>query len=482
MSDNGIAPVDGPRTVIVLGSSRGGTSMVAGTLRLLGLDLGKDLGKEHEDPEFLTHDLDSMIATVRRRNDERLIWGWKVPDSIAFLDDLLPHLRNPLFVVITRNILGVAESWRKRDGLPVVDGLVQASNRYERISYFCRRHRAAYPMLFLSFEKATTDPQAMVDELAAFVGLEPSGDQRAAIDEFVDRSRGYVELDFERTQPNTVAPRVEGPSERTPPAAGLDSWFGHHTGPEEESRFPVTETLFDRLPRSIVEEVRAAHADAGGGRLPGVRPLFRRQILRLVAVHRPDVLDDTVGMEPLNPGPEASAGDLYTADTVIGALVGAGWRPEGRLAIVGAREGLMRPIAAALPEVSVEGVSAGTGTEAAYDAVVDTNFGAGDERVLSGRLAALRALTRPHGFAVVIAPGVAAVRRAVATGEMEPSQSEALLADLLTGGFAESDEISYTTPSWMLLACRGRWGIKTWMVGRQRRADDVYVLDALPEA
>ena len=44
------------KTVVVLGVERGGTSMAAGIIRALGVDMGQRAGLNHEDPRFITEE------------------------------------------------------------------------------------------------------------------------------------------------------------------------------------------------------------------------------------------------------------------------------------------------------------------------------------------------------------------------------------------------------------------------------------------
>lgn len=107
----GRPPTDDPRTYVVFGVPRGGTSMVAGLARLCGLDLGSDLPNNHEDPafnvDFLKRDGHELVpaieAAIEERNAQRAVWGWKYPRSIQFLDDVRPRLRDPRLVLVLRD-------------------------------------------------------------------------------------------------------------------------------------------------------------------------------------------------------------------------------------------------------------------------------------------------------------------------------------------------------------------------------------------
>ena len=70
------------RTLVVLGVERGGTSMVAGVLRALGVPMGDRAGLNHEDPAFLKDDPDKLRRAIRTRNKQHDMWGFKVPKAL----------------------------------------------------------------------------------------------------------------------------------------------------------------------------------------------------------------------------------------------------------------------------------------------------------------------------------------------------------------------------------------------------------------
>jgi len=91
------------RTVVVLGVERGGTSMAAGVIRGLGVDLGARAGLNHEDPLFLTEEQPRLANRIKMRNKETDVWGFKVPKASLMLDFYEKHLRNPYYVIVYRN-------------------------------------------------------------------------------------------------------------------------------------------------------------------------------------------------------------------------------------------------------------------------------------------------------------------------------------------------------------------------------------------
>jgi hypothetical protein len=119
INENG-GPANGA-THIVLGCPRGGTSMIAGLLRLAGVYMGEKINENNnEDLEFIAHKgiraifthperaeektrlLDAYRTLIAKRNRERVLWGWKDPIAIYYLKEVFDGLRNPHFFVLTR--------------------------------------------------------------------------------------------------------------------------------------------------------------------------------------------------------------------------------------------------------------------------------------------------------------------------------------------------------------------------------------------
>jgi len=141
-------------TYIVLGMHRSGTSVVAGMLDRLGVRMGpKDarpdwIGQHWSNPmgHFENPDivwLNGMIlgydgtgvheeaswATIPQRAKalepqiERTIraaegdlWGWKDPWSVLTVEEFLPKVHDPRFIIVVRDPIQVAASLYRRDG------------------------------------------------------------------------------------------------------------------------------------------------------------------------------------------------------------------------------------------------------------------------------------------------------------------------------------------------------------------------------
>lgn len=201
------------KTVLVLGTHRSGTSLVAGMLHYLGVPMGPPGADDRwilpnwsnptgqfENPEFtdLLHrflDFDGeeprwdpawndlgartarflpeFVRLVRRTESER--WGWKQPWTLLILEALLPHLQNPRFVVVRRDLAQIVDSIHRRDGLGVGESEQVSGELLGRMERLLRAH-PAIPSLTLEYSEVVRDPPTAVARLVEFVGIVPDTD------------------------------------------------------------------------------------------------------------------------------------------------------------------------------------------------------------------------------------------------------------------------------------------------------------------
>lgn len=192
--------IDGPKTLVILGAARGGTSFVAECAVKLGIDLGRKYGNpkgngndvpgeyaNYEDLEFATalDDIQSrgkhedkasnewryVRQMVRDRNLAMPIWGFKRPQVIFIIDHLLPVLRNPHIIVVMRDPVAIWTGQQARN----INGHAPwqtARNIVGCLMDMAEKPRA--PTLVLSFERAKEMPAVTRYMMAKFLGLNPS--------------------------------------------------------------------------------------------------------------------------------------------------------------------------------------------------------------------------------------------------------------------------------------------------------------------
>ena len=86
------------RTFVVAGVERGGTSMVAGVCRALGVNFGDKAGLNHEDPAFLKENTSQLKQAIKLRNEKCDVWGFKAPKASLYLDFFEKNLRHPFYI------------------------------------------------------------------------------------------------------------------------------------------------------------------------------------------------------------------------------------------------------------------------------------------------------------------------------------------------------------------------------------------------
>lgn len=172
MAINADAPLPGQRTLIVLGAPRGGTSMVAGTFAKLGVFMGDKLKPvTFEDSPLLKVIHNKQSDTVRQileeRNAQHDIWGWKQPDTFHFFfDHIVQYVRNPLFFVIVRDVVAIANRNRISALWDATSSMFDNLKMYETI--LTRVSNSGHPSYFISYEKALLNTDTYLRFLAGF--------------------------------------------------------------------------------------------------------------------------------------------------------------------------------------------------------------------------------------------------------------------------------------------------------------------------
>lgn len=234
------AELPSQRTYVVLGAPRGGTSMLAGAIRLSDIPMGVRLDQaNNEDLDFNTHGGDIRIfndgdarqkylaharATIAKRNDAHDVWGWKDPLANYYLDEVLPVLRNPFLLIVTRDLTAVA--LRERTELPPaneknVDNkfmyrkMSAALSMYERAIDVAKLH--SFPALVISYERTLRYAEDFARQVRSFCGKDASVGDKAEQDairkivEFVrpDAISGNIEVDGHELRPFQAGLRSE---------------------------------------------------------------------------------------------------------------------------------------------------------------------------------------------------------------------------------------------------------------------------------
>jgi len=198
------APVGDPaRGLIVFGAPRGGTSMVAGALRILGADLGARQGDgNNEDLDLLeargelpalhadrAAALQRMRAWLAGRKEAQGVWGWKDPHAALYADALLADLPAPRLLGVFRDPVACAERVGLLTGKDRIAVARETLKLYE--AGLVLLENAAAPAGMISYEKALVRPKRFLVSLAKFAGLTPERAQFEKALVFISPERGH---------------------------------------------------------------------------------------------------------------------------------------------------------------------------------------------------------------------------------------------------------------------------------------------------
>ena len=213
----GPSATERPQAVVVLGAARGGTSMVAGVLRILGVDLGADINSaNNEDRVFLTHKGDRRIfnepgfaekrATyiqqarryIQRRNESGNLWGWKDPLVSHYIHDVADILVRPIYIAVTRDLAAIAirelaEAAPSNHPPDPAAHALNAAKDYIRITQFLAFIKNG--SLLLSYERALRQPERVVSAIGELLHLDISLDVAAKAAKFIKPDKGAAHID-----------------------------------------------------------------------------------------------------------------------------------------------------------------------------------------------------------------------------------------------------------------------------------------------
>ena len=189
------------RTVVVLGMPSGGTSMISGTLGLLGIPMGEEVDPANqEDLEFQGLTALSPVARKPRlhkiideRNARNRVWGWKDPHSRVYLREVLPLLRNPHLIFVFRDNLAAAQRINFRSGIDHLVTVKQYLDHMKDLVDIAETTEA--PLLLVSYERTLTMGEEYARAMADFVGVGLDDERLLAIQKYVRPNRGGAAID-----------------------------------------------------------------------------------------------------------------------------------------------------------------------------------------------------------------------------------------------------------------------------------------------
>jgi hypothetical protein len=184
--------------ILVLGSARGGTSMVAGVLAKLGIFLGEDaVSPVYESQELSGHLLGrsdrKAKSVVTELNANHAVWAWKRPASVYHLSRTMKRMQPNRVIMIFRDPMATASRRSMSVGdLQVSDfggiseHLQMILNEYNEM--LALASGLEVPVAMVSYDTALRNPELFVEQLATFLGVSAEPESLASAIEFIKPS------------------------------------------------------------------------------------------------------------------------------------------------------------------------------------------------------------------------------------------------------------------------------------------------------
>lgn len=190
------------KTVVVLGMHRSGSSIVSAILERLGIQMGTDAyGKTAYNPTGHFEDRAVVELNIsllkaaggswqRPPSPERIVEvsedfagamqaltselkkgaGFKDPRTSLTVEAWHQHLTNPHYIVCIRSEREIAESLRKRNGMPIQEGIALTRKYVSAIEGFLRNHSEA-PALDVHYDDLVRAPSLQILAIADFLKI-----------------------------------------------------------------------------------------------------------------------------------------------------------------------------------------------------------------------------------------------------------------------------------------------------------------------
>jgi hypothetical protein len=244
------------RTVAVFGPGRGGTSLIAGCLRALGVCMGTAPHPYKHEWSPLVRQADGKIdlartyQNIRQMNANYPCWGWKFPSDAFHIETVMSLLRNPGFIVATRDLTEIALSSLARQDVPFDISLYEAAI----VSRFIAGHIRFWPrpILLVPFAEALREPDTLVEILCAFLQISPGETERKQAASFVQPlTRGYRPFDAKPDQLDDFSPVKDNLDDSQKLAVVLSERYGREYSHQFEELFGKAKTAADLLAAKI---------------------------------------------------------------------------------------------------------------------------------------------------------------------------------------------------------------------------------------
>ena len=208
-------PSEENRPIVVIGTARGGTSMIAGALVKLGVFMGdQSVAPVYEDVRLSAlmekGDYNAARQVANEYTQTHGKWGWKRPSAIARLNETNEALGSPSYVFIYKDILSIAQ----RNSISMLSQILPTMRKTLEqygltLDFLATQEPHA---LLASYDKAVSDPKHFINSLIEFYQLTPTEEQKQQAIDFIQPDPADY---LEHTRITKAEGRLDGVKGRT---------------------------------------------------------------------------------------------------------------------------------------------------------------------------------------------------------------------------------------------------------------------------
>ncbi|SFE02988.1 hypothetical protein [Roseivivax sediminis] len=163
------------RTLLILGPARSKTSFLAGMLHFGGIHFDQSTPTFEDLPlseAMERHDTTAFDAILEDRN-RRDSWGWKRPSIGGYWNEVVPKLRMPHAIMLTRDVTAIAlraqiaHAGQPRVSLPELQRKMLVNLNIQR-NLMKKAADSGIPLMCVSAEKMSAAPVETARACAAF--------------------------------------------------------------------------------------------------------------------------------------------------------------------------------------------------------------------------------------------------------------------------------------------------------------------------
>ena len=165
------------RPIIVVGTARSGTSMIAGALDKLGVFMGDQATPPVYEDLRLSDAIEAknialsreIIADYTLRNK---MWGWKRPSSLNYLTGIDKLFNQPCYVFVFKDILSIGMRNKISANSDLIKNMQRVNLEFHKMIRFLSEVDC-YALL-VSYDKALSEPKNFVNALISFYDIDAS--------------------------------------------------------------------------------------------------------------------------------------------------------------------------------------------------------------------------------------------------------------------------------------------------------------------